>query len=156
MRDDTDGRRGSLGRLTIFLGVLQVAVGCIVGLVPPTAVPWFRGLVMAHVEFTGNGILLIALGLLLPRMRLGRSALLLWFASLQLGSWLNGAAGLVAGVFGRSSHLLSIANAASPPPGGAQDALVTGMLMATGVFILLALGLTLAGLARGWTPEADR
>ena len=51
----------SLRRWTLVLGVLQVLVGCLVGLVPPDSVAWFRGIVMAHIEFTANGALVIVL-----------------------------------------------------------------------------------------------
>jgi hypothetical protein len=153
MRHDTRALKCTLRRLTLLLGVAQVTVGCVVGLLPPTAVPWFRGIVMAHVEYTGNGVLLVALALVLPDMRLGRAALWIWFGSLQLGTWLNGSAALVAGLGGRSSRLLTVANAASAPPRGAGDPVVTGMLVATGAAVLVGLALTLAGLARAWGTE---
>ena len=53
-------------------GVLQITVGCLVGFIPPSAVAWFRGIVMAHIEFTVNGVLLV------------------------VGTWANGAAGIAA------------------------------------------------------------
>ena len=61
----------SIRRWTLILGVLQVTVGCLVGLIPPGAVEWFRGIVMAHIEFTANGVLMIVLGLLVRELRLG-------------------------------------------------------------------------------------
>lgn len=148
MSQDTTALKLRLRRLTLLLGVAQITLGCLVGLLPPTAVPWFRGIVMAHVEYTGNGVLLVVLGLLLPELNLGRAALWTWFASLQLGSWLNGSSALLAGITGRSSRFLSVANAASTPPGGATDLVVTGMLIVVGVSILVGLALTLAGLLR--------
>lgn len=85
--------KARLRRWTLFLGVVQVTFGCIVGFIPPTAVPWFRGIVMAHIEFTANGVLVLALGLLLSEIELGTPALWAWFATVQIGTWTNGAAG---------------------------------------------------------------
>lgn len=155
MADSTHALREQLRRWTLILGVTEVTVGCLVGLVPPTGVPWFRGLVMAHIEYTANGVLMVVLGLLLREMRLGRRALLTWFAALQLGSWLNGSSALLAAVLGRSSPFLSSANASAPPPGGAMDPVVSGMLVVTALSILLALLFTVAGLWRSRTEGAQ-
>ena len=67
--------KARIRRWTLFLGVLQVTVGCIVGFIPPTAVQWFRGIVMAHIEFTANGVLMVALGFLLSELELGAPAI---------------------------------------------------------------------------------
>lgn len=56
---------------TLLLGVIQITFGCIVGFIPPDAVPWFRGIVMAHIEFTANGVLLLVLGFLVREKKLG-------------------------------------------------------------------------------------
>ena len=45
---------------------------------------------MAHIEFTANGVLMVALGLLLAELELGPTALKLWFGALQVGTWTNG------------------------------------------------------------------
>ncbi len=44
MTADTTRLKASLRRWTPALGVPQVAFGCVVGLIPPTAVEWFRGI----------------------------------------------------------------------------------------------------------------
>ena len=59
MTTDIDGLKENLRRWTLFLGVLQITVGCVVGFIPPSAVAWFRGIVMAHIEFTANGVLMV-------------------------------------------------------------------------------------------------
>lgn len=143
-----DPLKATLRRWTLFLGVLQITVGCIVGFIPPTAVQWFRGIVMAHIEFTANGVLMIVLGLLLGEMALNAKALRVWFATLQIGTWTNGAAGVAAAFTGVSSKLMPTINEKFPPPGGADSALVTNLLMVCGVTILVALLLTLYGLLR--------
>jgi hypothetical protein len=148
MASDIDGRKANLRRWTLLLGVLQITVGCIVGFTPPTAVAWFRGIVMAHIEFTANGVLMIALGLLVNELALGPAALKTWFATLQIGTWTNGAAGLAAACLGTSSKLMSTLNEKFPPPNGMDSPVVTGILQVCAVTILTALFLTLYGLWR--------
>jgi hypothetical protein len=143
-----DALRENVRRWTLVLGVLQITVGCCVGFIPPAAVAWFRGIVMAHLEFTANGVLMIALGFLVRELRLSPAALKVWFAALQIGTWTNGAAGVIAAFLGMSSKLMATINEKFPPPHGTDHPLVTGTLMVCGVTILLALLLTLYGLLR--------
>jgi hypothetical protein len=138
--------KSKIRRWTLFLGVLQVTVGCVVGFLPPTVVQWFRGVVMAHIEFTANGVLMVVLGLLLNEMELGATALWAWFVALVLGTWTNGAAGVLAAFSGSSSKLMGTLNEKFPPPGGADNAGVTLLLMLCGVTIMIALLLSLYGL----------
>jgi hypothetical protein len=140
--------KGKLRRWTLFLGVVQVTFGCIVGFIPPTAVPWFRGIVMAHIEFTANGVLVVVLGLLLSELELSNSALWAWFATVQVGTWTNGAAGLVGAFIGYSSKLMPTINQRFPAPNGLDHPVTTGLLLVCGITILIALGLTLTGLLR--------
>src|SRR5207248_8825137 len=105
MATDIESLKANLRRWTLLLGVLQITVGCLVGFIPPSAVAWFRGIVMAHIEFTANGVLMIAFGFLVTELRLGPTALKAWFATLQLGTWANGAAGVAAAFAGASSKL---------------------------------------------------
>ena len=128
------------------MGVAQVTLGCIVGFIPPTAVEWFRGIVMSHIEFTANGVLMIAFGFLVPEMRLGSRALKVWFATLQLGTWTNGTAGLVGALIGFSSKLMPTLNEKFPPPRGFDHPAVTSLLQLCGVTIMIMLALTIYGL----------
>src|SRR6186997_503969 len=98
MATEVDTLKENLKRWTLIMGVLQITVGCIVGFIPPSAVAWFRGIVMAHIEFVINGILLVAFAFVISEMNLGPKMLKLWFLLLQIGTWTNGAAG-VAGAF---------------------------------------------------------
>ena len=68
MAIDSDSLKKNLKRWTLLLGVLQITVGCMVGFIPPSAVAWFRGVVMAHIEFTANGFLMIAFGFLVKEL----------------------------------------------------------------------------------------
>lgn len=154
MTHDTDSLKATLRRWTLFLGVLQVTAGCLIGLIPPSAVPWFRGIVMAHIEYTANGVLMIALGLLLNEMALGRGALWAWFVALQIGAWTNGAAGVAAAFLGATSKLMPTLNEKFPPPHGENSLVVTGLLQVCGITILIALALSLYGLWRGMRRQA--
>lgn len=135
-------------RWTLVLGVLQITVGCAVGFIPPAALEWYRGIVMAHIEFTANGVLMVVFGLMFDGLALSPLLQKLWFVTLQLGTWTNGAAGVVAAFTGVSSALMPSLNEKFPPPGGADSVLVTGLLQVCGITIMLALLLTLYGLLK--------
>ena len=133
---------------TFVLGVFQIIVGCGVGFIPPSAVAWFRGIVMAHIEFTANGVLMIVLGLLVRELRLGTLTMWIWFALLQIGTWTNGGAGVLAAFLGATSPLMPTLNEKFPPPNGTDSPLVSASLKICSVTILAALLLTLYGLLR--------
>jgi hypothetical protein len=145
---DKDFLAEKIRRWTLILGVLQITVGCVVGFIPPAAVSWFRGIVMAHIEFTANGVLMVAFAFLVRELALNAAALKAWFALLQIGTWSNGAAGVVAAFVGASSKLMRTLNEKFPPPNGTDNPIVTTSLMVCGVTIMLALLLTLYGLVR--------
>jgi hypothetical protein len=140
--------RARIRHWTLLLGVLQLTVGCLVGFIPPTAVEWSRGIVMAHIELTANGVLMIAFALIVNDLHLGSPALWAWFGLLQIGTWTNGAAGLVAAFTGYSSRLMPGITKLFPPPRGPDHPAVTGLLMLCGVTIVLTLALTIVGLVR--------
>jgi hypothetical protein len=146
MTGDSENLKAVVRRWTLWLGVLQITVGCAVGLIPPSAVAWFRGIVMAHIEFTVNGILMVAVGLVVRELRLRPAALRAWFATLQVGTWTNGTAGLAAAFIGASSALMPTLNEKFPPPHGTDHPIVSGLLLVCAVTILAALLLTLYGL----------
>lgn len=148
MPTDLDQLKTRLRRWTLLLGVLQITVGCVVGFLPPTAVAWFRGIVMAHLEFTANGVLMVACGFLVRELALRPAALWAWFVLLQVGTWSNGAAGVAAAFLGASSPLMPTINEKFPPPHGTSHPLVSGSLQLCGVTIMAALLLTLYGLWR--------
>ena len=128
MATEFDRLKETLRHWTLLLGVLQITVGCIVGFIPPSAVAWFRGIVMAHIEFTANGVLMIAFGFLVRELNLPRWGLKAWFLTLQIGTWTNGAAGVAAAFIGASSELMPTINEKFPPPHGTDSPIVTGSL----------------------------
>ena len=155
MANDIDSLKANLRRWTLVLGVIQITVGCIVGFIPPSAVAWFRGIVMAHIEFTANGVLMIAFGFLVKELRLNPTGLKVWFATLQIGTWTNGASGIAAAFIGSSSKLMPTINEKFPPPHGVDSAVVTNLLQVCGVTIIAALLLTIFGLVRGKPSPQD-
>jgi hypothetical protein len=155
MTTDIDSLKAIIKRWTLILGVLQITVGCVVGFIPPSAVAWFRGIVMAHIEFTANGVLMVAFGFVVMELRLSPAALKVWFATLQIGTWANGAAGVAAAFIGASSKLMPTLNEKFPPPHGTDNPIVSGSLKLCGVTIMVALLLTLYGLLRSKTSAYD-
>ena len=135
--------------------MLQITVGCMVGFIPPSAVAWFRGIVMAHIEFTANGVLMVAFGFLVKELSLGPAVLKVWFAMLQIGTWANGAAGVAAAFIGASLKLMPTINEKFPPPNGTDNPIVSGSLKLCGVTIMVALLFTLYGLIRSKAPSYD-
>jgi hypothetical protein len=84
----------------------------------------------------------------IAELELGAWALRLWFVTLQVGTWTNGAAGLTGAFIGHSSRLMSSINEKFPAPNGLDHPAVTGLLLVCGITIMIALVLTLAGLLR--------
>jgi hypothetical protein len=157
MSRDVRELKMSLRRWTLILGVLQITIGCLVGFVPPTAVQWFRGILMSHIEYTANGVLMVAFAFLVPELRLQSVGLITWFTTLQIGTWTNGTAGLIGALIGYSSVLMPTLNEKFPAPHGADHPVVTGLLQICGVTMMAALLLTLYGLLRsGLSPAEDR
>ena len=101
---------------------------------------------MAHIEFTANGVLMVAFGFLVEELRLNPTALKAWFATLQIVTWTNGAAGLAAAFIGSSSKLMPTLNEKFPPPHGVDSSVVTNLLQLCGITIMVALLLTIYGL----------
>ena len=155
MAHDIGRLKGQLRRWTLLLGVLQITVGCIVGFIPPSAAQWFRGIVMAHIEFTANGVLMVAFGFLVHELGLNSTALKVWFATLQIGTWTNGAAGVAAAFIGSSSMLMPTLNEKFPPPHGVDSSVVTSLLQICGVTIMLTMVLTIYGLLRSRASATD-
>ncbi len=155
MATDIDKLKSTLRQWTLILGVFQITVGCLVGFIPPEAVQWFRGIVMAHIEFTINGILMIVFGFLIRELHLPAMALKVWFAALQFGTWLNGTAGVVGGFLGVSSPLMPTINEKFPSPNGTDNPIVTVILLLCSVAIITALLLTLYGLVQSKRLDED-
>ena len=137
-------------RRMIFLGVVQILLGCIVGLIPPPAVLHFRSIVTSHIEFCVNGILLALLGLITNYMTLSDTMLVIMEISAYLGTFLNGTAFFVSALTGFGSPLAPNVHEKTPFPNGIEGGysdLMTGMLMTCALFVILSLIIALIGLA---------
>ena len=110
---------------------------------------------MAHIEFTANGVLMVAFGFLVNELKLPPAALKVWFATLQLGTWTNGAAGLLGAFIGYSSKLMTTINEKFPAPKGLDHPMTTGLLQVCGISIMISLILTLIGLFRAPVKSAE-
>jgi hypothetical protein len=155
MATDIGSLKTTLRSWVLILGVLQITFGCVVGFIPPPAVAWFRGIVMAHIEFTANGVLMVVFGFLVRELCLNPAFLKVWFVTLQIGTWTNGMAGMVGAFVGASSKLMPTINEKFPPPHGTDNPIVSALLMLCGVTIIVALLLTLYGLSRSTTSGND-
>ena len=91
---------------------------------------------------------MIAFGFLVNELKRERTALKIWFATLQVGTWTNGTAGLVGAIIGYSSSLMPTLNEKFPAPYGHDHPVVSGILQVCGVTIMVALALTIYGLLR--------
>ena len=154
MASGSNNLKEKIRRWTLILGVLQITVGCAVGFIPPSAVEWFRGIVMAHIEFTVNGILMVVFGFLVNELRLSPLALKVWFVSLIVGTWANGTAGFIGAYIGASSKLMPTITEKFPPPVSGDNQVVTGMLLLCAITIMITLLLTLYGLLRSKESES--
>jgi hypothetical protein len=59
MSHDVAASKERVRRWALILGVARLTLGCLVGIIPPTAVQWFRGIVMEHIEYNANGVLMV-------------------------------------------------------------------------------------------------
>jgi (hydroxyamino)benzene mutase len=126
--------------LTLFLAGL--ATGFIV---PLTLNP--RAGLSGHLEGVMNGTFLIALGCAWPELRLGASASRLVYSLVIFGAWANWAGTLLSAVLGTSKAIpIAGAGHAGTP---IQENLVLGILVATGLAMLVAVGVTTWHLWRG-------
>ena len=140
----------------ILLGVLQVLLGCIVGLIPPPAVLHFRSIVTSHIEFCVNGMLLTLLGLITNYMTLSDTMMVIMEISAYLGTFLNGTAFFVSAFTGFGSPLAPNIHEKSPFPKGTEGGysdLMTGMLMTCAVFVICSLIIASIGLMHHKSPN---
>ncbi len=140
----------------LILGVFQVLLGCIIGLIPPPAVIHFRSIVTAHIEFCVNGILLALLGVLTQYMHLSSGALFIMEITAYLGTFCNGGAFVIAGFTGYGTKLAPTVHEKFPFPNGNEGGyseLITNCLLVCAVTVITSLSLAIVGLA---TPPKQK
>lgn len=131
------------------VGVFQVLMGCVVGLIPPPVTKHFRSIVTAHIEFTANGTLLAVLGLLTPYMKLSNNMFNVLEATAYLGTFLNGGAFFISAFTGFGTKLAPCLHEKFPFPKGTEggySTAMTGILQVCAVNIITALSLATYGL----------
>eukprot|EP01040_Poterioochromonas_malhamensis_P006775 gene6775-7301_t len=138
-------------------GIGQVLLGCLIGLIPPHAVPHFRSLVTSHIEFTANGMLLSIFAIILPYLTLSSNILTLLELTAYLGTFCNGLAFVISGFTGYGTPLASTVHKLFPFPNGIEGPIsdiVTGCLGVCAITIIIALFLVLIGLI--YTPPLPK
>lgn len=136
----------SYDRALLQLGVLLFLIGLLTGFVVPVlAIP--RMGLSAHLEGVMNGIVLMVLGLMWPRLRLGAGLQRAAFGLAVYAAFANWAATLISAATGAAA-LMPIAG------GGASgnavaEAVVGFLLISLSVAMIAAFLLVLWGLRRG-------
>ena len=133
----------------MVVGVFQVLLGCIVGLIPPPAVLYFRAIVTAHIEFCVNGTLLAVLGILTQYMSLSSGLFAVLELTAYLGTFCNGGAFLISGFTGFGTKLGPTINEKFPAPNGIEGGYseaITNCLLVCAVTVIISLILSIIGL----------
>jgi hydroxylaminobenzene mutase len=138
------------GHRLVQLGFLLFFIGLLTGLAIPALANPRMGL-SSHLEGILNGLFLVALGIVWPRLTLsaGATAAAFWLA--LWGTYANWATNLLAALWGAGSALAPIA-AAGFTGTSLQEGLIKIVLVTVVIAMLLTLLLVLWGLRR----PADR
>jgi hydroxylaminobenzene mutase len=132
-----------IDRVLLRLGVLLLLLGLLTGFaVPVLAMP--RMGLASHLEGLLNGLLLIALGLMWPRLQLGPRAQLLTFGLAVYGAFVNWIATLLSAATGAGA-MMPIA-AAGRTGDALAEAIVGFFLISLSFAMIVACGLLLWGL----------
>ena len=138
-------------KILMVLGVTQVLLGCVLGLIPPSAVQHFRSLITAHIEFCMNGMLLALIGFLYDHMTLGPFLAVLLDTTAIVGTFTNGGAFVLAAFTGASTILSPLINSSHPPPLGTDgywSHVITNSLVVCAIATILSLIISIIGLLR--------
>jgi hydroxylaminobenzene mutase len=97
-----------LGRRLLQCGVLLFLLGLITGLLVPMLANPRMGL-SSHLEGVMNGMFLVVLGLVWPRLRLSRSTSMVTLCLAVYGTYVNWATTLAAAAWGAGAPMMPIA-----------------------------------------------
>jgi hydroxylaminobenzene mutase len=131
------------------LGIVLFLFGLLTGFAIPMLANPRMGL-SSHLEGVLNGMFLLALGLLWPRLRLGRAASATTYWLAIYGTFANWAATLLAAAWGAGRTMPIAGGGLQGAPG--QEAVIFGLLMSLSLAVIVVCGLVLWGLRR--VPEA--
>lgn len=133
-------------------GMVLLLLGLVTGLTLPVMANPRMGL-SSHLEGVMNGMLLMVLGLVWPRLRLSEAALRAGFRLLLFGAFANWMTTFVAGLVGAGEKMMPLAGAGHR--GAAiQEGLIAASLVLLCVAILTACVIVLWGL-RGDPARSD-
>ncbi len=135
----------------IFLGVLLFLLGLVTGLLVPVLANPRMG-VSSHLEGVMNGMFLIILGLIWPKLELSDKWLQITFWLSLYGTFINWFGILAAAVFDAGEMLGVAANGAKGPP--LAEGIVTFCLISLSLSMLIICTTLLVGLKRGMNSKS--
>jgi hydroxylaminobenzene mutase len=138
-----------LGHRLLQYGMVLFLLGLLTGFVIPAMANARMGL-SSHLEGVMNGMFLLVLGVVWPKLRLGSRASTTGFWLAVFGTYANWATTLAAGFMGAGEKMMPIA-AKGHTGTDAQELLITFGLVALSVAMVAVSGLVLSGLRGG--PE---
>ncbi|MCG2581994.1 MAG: hydrogenase [Marinobacter sp.] len=125
------------------LGIILFLLGLLTGFLLPLMENARMGL-SSHLEGIMNGIVLIVLGLIWPKLRLGPTAERITFGLAVFGTYTNWLATLAAGFMGAGASMMPIAGAGFEGS-AVQEGLITLALTSLSVAMVVVAGMVLWG-----------
>jgi len=135
-----------MDNLLLVLGTALFLLGLLSGFAVPVVANPRMGLT-SHLEGTANGVFLMVLGLLWPRLELPEAALAATFWLAVYGTFVNWFATLLSAVWGAGGGMMKIA---APDHIGSpgRESFIKFLLLSLSVAIVAAVVLVLIGLVR--------
>lgn len=147
IHDSVPATADRLGHRLLQLGMLLFLIGLLTGFVIPALANPRMGLA-SHLEGVMNGLLLMVLGLVWPRLRLGRAAKGWTFGLAIFASFANWGATLLAAAWNAGGGMMPIA-AGGRLGASWQETVISALLVSLSLAIVAACGLVLWGLRLG-------
>lgn len=129
------------------LGMLLFLLGLVTGLVIPALANPRMGLT-SHLEGVLNGMFLVGLGLVWPRLRLGSKSAAATFWLALYGTFANWGATLLAAIWGAGRTMMPIAGGTHAGT-SVQELTIAGLLGSLSLAMIALCGLVLWGLRLG-------
>ena len=144
---DSETIHARLGHRLLQFGMVLFLFGLLVGFIVPVLANPRMGLT-SHLEGVMNGTVLMVLGLVWPKLRLGDTALRAGFWLALFGTFTNWGTTLAAGVIGAGEQMMPIA-AEGYAGTDTQELLITTGLLSLSVAMVAVSGIVLWGLRGG-------
>lgn len=153
MTASTNRSGGGLGHRLLQLGILLFLIGLLAGFAMPIYANTRMGL-SSHLQGVTNGMFLIGLGLLWPRLRLGTGGQIATFALAIYGTFANWLATFLAAIWGAGSGLMPIASK-DHTGSAAQEAGIKFLLLSLSFAMIAVCIIVLVGLRGGGRQDDD-